>query len=66
MTIELLAEITGRDKQWSELAAPVFPDETQMRMRAQSILSGGEIGQCPPLTLDQARDVIAWYQPLSH
>lgn len=63
MTIELIAEVTGRNKQWGALAAPVLPEETQLRMRAQSILSGGEIGQCPPLTLDQARDVLAWYQP---
>lgn len=63
MNFELLAEVTTREKQWGELAAPVFPDETHLRMRAQSILSGGEIGQCPPLTLEQARDVLAWYQP---
>jgi len=37
--------------------------ETALRMRAQSILSGALIGQCPPLTAEQAADVIAWYRP---
>lgn len=37
--------------------------DTALRMRAQSILSGALIGQCPPLTSDQAADVLAWYRP---
>jgi hypothetical protein len=45
---------------WSMLAPPVDPLETTIRARAQSLLSGGLIGQCPPLTLDQARDVLRW------
>jgi hypothetical protein len=48
---------------WGELSAPVDPEETRTCMRAQSILSGPLIGQCPPLPIDQARDVIAWYRP---
>lgn len=38
-------------------------DDTALRMRAQSILSGPLLGQCPPLTTDQARDVLAWHRP---
>jgi hypothetical protein len=45
---------------WGVLAEPVNPLETQLRMRAQSILSGPLIGACPTLTLSQARDVLAW------
>lgn len=48
---------------WQPLSAPVDPQETLLRSRAQSILSGGEIGQCPPLTIEQARDVLAWHRP---
>jgi hypothetical protein len=48
----------------NNLSAPVDPMETHDRMRAQSILSGPIIGQCPPLTLEQARDVLRWYAPL--
>jgi hypothetical protein len=48
---------------WGRQAAPVFPDETLLCMRAQSALSGPELGQCPPLTVEQARDVLAWYDP---
>lgn len=47
---------------WGRCAPPIFPHETAVMMRAQSILSGGEIGQCPPLTLDQALDVLAWHK----
>lgn len=48
---------------WSELSAPVFPDETLLCMRAQSALSGPEFGQVHDLTVEQARDVLAWYAP---
>lgn len=65
-TFELIAEVPAAHKRWSELPAPIFPDETDLRMRAQSILSGPDLGQCPPLTLEQARDVIAWYRPAHH
>lgn len=37
--------------------------ETALRVRAQSLLSGPPIGQCPPLSIAQARDVLAWYRP---
>lgn len=47
----------------NNLSEPVDPLETHDRMRAQSILSGPIIGQCPPLTLAQARDVLNWYRP---
>lgn len=50
-------------KTWGPLAAPVDPLETQTRIRAQSILSGPLLGACPPLTLAQAHDVMAWYRP---
>ena len=45
---------------WGPLAAPVDPTETDIRARAQSILSGPLIGACPTLTLDQAQDVLRW------
>ena len=48
---------------WGELSAPVNPDETLLCMRAQSALYGPLIGQCPPLEVEQARDVLAWYAP---
>jgi hypothetical protein len=51
------------EAKWGRLSAPVDPEETRICMRAQSILSGGDVGQCPPLDLQQARDVLAWYQP---
>lgn len=51
------------------LSRPVDADETHLRMRAQSLLSGIRFFDgstaCPPLTLAQARDVIAWYRPAS-
>ncbi len=45
---------------WPPLSEPVMPAETDARIRAQSILSGPLIGACPPLSLDQARDVLRW------
>jgi hypothetical protein len=51
------------EKTWGVLAPPVFPDETRLIARAQSILTGGDLGVCPPLPAHQARDVIAWHQP---
>lgn len=48
---------------WGQLSAPVDPADTLICMRAQSALSGPELGQCPPLTVEQARDVLAWYAP---
>ena len=48
---------------WTPLSAPVDPADTLLCMRAQSALSGPELGQCPPLTVEQARDVMAWYAP---
>ncbi|MGN2245576.1 hypothetical protein ACFWZ3_02670 [Frateuria sp. GZRR35] len=51
------------EAKWGRLSAPVDPEETRIRMRAQSALSGGELGQCPPLDIRQARDVLAWYAP---
>jgi hypothetical protein len=49
---------------WGPLAAPVDPLETVDRARAQSLMSPTpKGGACPPLTLAQARDVLAWYRP---
>lgn len=46
------------------LAAPIFPPETDARMRAQSLLTGMEFadGTRHPdtLTLAQAQDVLQW------
>ena len=50
-------------KLWGHLSAPVDPADTLLCMRAQSILSGAELGQVHDLTLDQARDVVAWHHP---
>lgn len=47
---------------WGPQAPPIDPEETRLRMSAQSILSGPELGQCPPLTLRQALDVLAWHR----
>lgn len=52
---------------WPRLSKPVFPADTQARMRAQSVLTGFDfkdgaaIG--PLLPVEQARDVLAWYCP---
>lgn len=46
---------------WPErLAPPVDPLETTLCARAQSLLTGGELGVCPPLPITQARDVLRW------
>lgn len=51
----------------SKSPPPVFPHETQLRMRAQSALCGIRFRDggtlAPVLTLEQARDVLAWYRP---
>ena len=47
---------------WGMLPEPVLPGETQIIQRAQSLLSGPLIGACPPLTLQQAQDVLRWYK----
>lgn len=58
----LCPEPVRPDKPWPLFtSAPTRPEETQIRMRAQSLLSGSIIGgQCPPLTLEQAQDVLRW------
>jgi len=48
------------DKPWPTLPGAIDPAETRTIMRAQSILSGPLIGACPPLTIEQARDVLRW------
>jgi hypothetical protein len=48
---------------WTPLSAPIDPTETLICMRAQSALSGPELGVVHDLTVEQARDVIAWYSP---
>jgi hypothetical protein len=48
---------------WTPLSAPIDPLDTVLISRAQSILSGPELGTCPPLTVEQAKDVIAWHRP---
>lgn len=53
------------------LVAPSVPrssradwSESAICVRAQSILTPTPRGgACPPLTLDQAKDVLAWYCP---
>lgn len=52
---------------WGPLAEPVDPLESTLRYRAQSLLAGMRYrdGSTNPdtLTLDQARDVLAWHNP---
>jgi len=48
---------------WPDLPPPIFPADTLLCMRAQSMLSGPVLGEVHDLTPDQARDVIAWYNP---
>jgi len=50
-------------KVWGELSSPVDPSETLLCMRAQSALSGAELGQVHDLTVEQAKTVLAWYNP---
>ena len=50
-------------KPWERLSAPVDPLDNVHIARAQSILSGPELGVCPPLTAEQARDVLNWHRP---
>lgn len=49
---------------WGPLAAPVDPLETVLRIRAQALMTPTPRGgACPPLSIEQARDVLAWYRP---
>lgn len=56
----LLPEPVRPEVPWPLLPAAVDPRETRTIMRAQSILSGPLIGACPPLTAEQAADVLKW------
>lgn len=47
----------------NDLPPPIDPADTLLCMRAQSALSGLELGQVHDLTTDQARDVLAWFNP---
>lgn len=53
---------------WGSLAEPVYPEDTDTRIRAQSLLCGVVYrdGSTNPdtLTLEQARDVLAWRRVL--
>ncbi len=59
-----MTTLARQTRHWSPLSAPVMPAETDTRIRAQSILCGivyrdGRTS-APPLSLDQARDVLRW------
>lgn len=71
----LCPEPVRPSKPWPLLGAATRPSETRKIQRAQSILSGpimaigrgvdGEgnvepTGQCPVLTIEQAKDVLRW------
>lgn len=65
-----ISELSSRQRaqmhigpKWTPLSAPIDPEETRIRMLAQSILSGPELGVCPTLEIEQARDVLAWHKP---
>jgi hypothetical protein len=51
-------------KRWTQLSEPVFPSETDARMRAQSLLTGlsfQDNTRTPGgLTFAQAQDVLRW------
>lgn len=55
-------------KRWPQLSEPVFPSDTDARIRAQSLLTGMEFadGTTNPdtLTLAQAQDVLRWANTL--
>ncbi len=62
--LKLAAPPKAKPGAWPMLSEPVLPNDTDTRIRAQSILTwiryrDGST-QCPPLTLAQARDVISW------
>lgn len=44
--------------------SPIIPGDTDLRMRAQSILSGSLLDgrACPTLTLEEAQDVLRWHR----
>ncbi len=52
---------------WPMLSAPIDPLETVLRSRAQSALTGLAFRDgsrvCDVPTIDQARDILAWYRP---
>jgi len=49
---------------WEKLPGAYFdPADNALIARAQSALTGPEIGVCPPLTVQQARDILSWYHP---
>jgi hypothetical protein len=57
----LIPEPVRPSKPWPLLPGATRPEETQVRMRAQSLLTGELIGgACPPLTYEQACDVLRW------
>ncbi|MCP1376000.1 hypothetical protein [Dyella lutea] len=45
---------------WGELSAPINPEDTRLMYLAQSVLTGPDLGVCPPLTLEQSIDVLRW------
>ena len=51
-------------KRWPQLSEPVFPSETDARMRAQSLLTGMDFADDTrhpdTLTFAQAQDVLRW------
>lgn len=49
---------------WQPLPAGYAdPLDNTLIARAQSALTGPELGVCPPLEVHQARDVLAWFDP---
>lgn len=61
LVVRLLKPKAPKPGAWSMLAAPIDPTETMLRMRAQSLMSPTPRGgACPPLTMAQALDVLAW------
>lgn len=55
-----IARMSRPEKLWGPLAAPIYPGDTEIIMRAVSILTNVEQHD-GALTPDQARDVCNWY-----
>lgn len=54
---------------WEQLSAPIYAADNVAIQRAQSLLTGSLLGGvCPPLTPEQAKDVLNWAQtaPTTH
>lgn len=49
---------------WQQLSAPIYAADNVTIQRAQSLLTGSLLGGkvCPPLTVEEAVQVMAWHE----